>query len=67
MIRILPPINLVAGITEIPNDQFMAWEARLDERLQPPVMLHPLGQRIADDANVVSLLKLQRSRLRDGG
>ena len=66
MIRILPPINLIAGITEIANDQVVLRKPSLNQRLQPPVMLHPLGERAADDANVVPFVELQLLRIRSG-
>ena len=33
----------------------MLREARVQQRLEPAVVLHPLGQRVADDADVVVL------------
>ena len=43
----------------------MLGEARIQQRVEPPVVLLPLGQRVADDADVVSLTKFKFVR-RDG-
>ena len=64
MIRILPPINLIAGITEIAEHQIVLREPRVNQRLQPPKVLHPLRQRIADNANVVPLVEREFLRVR---
>ena len=40
----------------------------VDKRLQPAVMLHPVGKRISKDGNAVTGLQLERLRLlRTGG
>jgi hypothetical protein len=45
-------------------------EAGLDERLEPAVVLHAFGERVADHADVVALVQLELRRLlgaRQGG
>ena len=52
-------VDLVAGKAKIAEDEFMLWIARVDERLQPAEVLHSVGQRIADDANVIAFFELE--------
>ncbi len=54
--------QLVGGVAQVANRQLKAGKPALEHRLQPAVVLHPVGQRIADQADVVSLAKLQISR-----
>ena len=48
--------QLVAGVTEIAHDQLMPGKAGLQERFQPTVVLHAIGQGVADDADVIAFL-----------
>jgi len=56
--------DLIAAETKIADHQLVSREPRLQQRLQPSVVLQPLGQGVADDADVIFRLKHER---RDGG
>ena len=46
--------DLVAAEAEIADDQVVLRKARVQQRLEPAVVLHPLGERVADDADVIA-------------
>jgi hypothetical protein len=46
--------HLVTAVPQIPNHQFLADLCTLQQRFQPAIMLHPVGQRIADQADSFS-------------
>ena len=48
--------NLVAGEAEIPHHEIVLGEARVQQRVQPALILHPLGELVADGANVITRL-----------
>ena len=52
--------QLVAGEAEVAEDQLVVREAAVEERLEPAVVLHAVGQGVADEADVVALVQLQR-------
>ena len=60
-----PRADFVAGAAEVANHQIVPREPRVQQRLEPAVELHPLGERVADDADVVLRLQHERRR-RDG-
>ena len=53
--------QLVAGIAEVAKDEVVLGKARVEIRLEPAVMLHAFGERIADDADVVAFLQDERA------
>ena len=61
VLRARAGVDLIAAEPEVAHDQPVLRIARLEHRLEPAVVLHPLGQRVADDADVV--VRLQRERL----
>src|SRR5258708_17062972 len=58
--RTQPRGEVVAAEPEIADDQLVLRKSRLQHRLQPAVVLHPLRQGIADDPDVILLAKLKR-------
>ena len=58
--------DLVARIAEVADDEVVLREACIEESLQPAVVLHPLGERIADDANVIAGPEFQAARRLSG-
>ena len=56
--RAQPHLQLVARKAQVADRQVMLGEPLVQKRLQPAKMLHALGQRIADDADVVAFVQL---------
>ena len=56
--------DFVAAESQIAHDELMLREPRLKHCLEPAVVLHPFGQRVADEADVI--LRLQGERLLTG-
>src|SRR5207248_1182666 len=54
-----PQRNLVARIAQIAKYQVVLREPADQPRLQPAEILHPLGQRVADDADMVAFFDFQ--------
>lgn len=52
---------------EIAEDQIVIWMLRDNERLQPSVMLHPVGQGVSDDRDVIARPELNGSISGPGG
>ena len=50
--RAQPQVDLVAGKTEVADHQIVLGKASEERRLQPTIVLHPIGQRVADQADV---------------
>ena len=46
--------DLIARGGEIAEDELVLGESRLHERLEMAVMLHPVGQRVADQSDMVA-------------
>ena len=61
--RILEAVDLIPRIAEVAEDEFMLGEPHMNECFEPAIVLHPLGQRVADDADVVSLFEFEGKRL----
>ncbi len=59
--------QFIAGEAQVAKHQFMPWKTALDENFQPAVMLHAIGERVADQGNVVALRKFQRRPLQRRG
>src|SRR5215475_7429485 len=55
--------HLVAGETQVAEDELVLGEAGLNDSLQPAVVLHPVGERVADNANVIARLEFQLRRV----
>src|SRR5438874_13613542 len=55
----MPGANLITGGREITENQVMIRKVGVDERFQPAVMLHPIRQRIADQADMVALAQAE--------
>ena len=53
-------IDPIAGKTLVAEDQFQLRQLGLQVCLQPAVMLHSIGERIADDDHVVAGLEWHR-------
>ena len=51
--------QIVSRKTEVSKNQFMLRKAAVNPRLQPAEILHPLGQRVADEADVVAFFQFQ--------
>src|SRR4051812_6683923 len=51
--------DLVARIAQVAKDQVVLREASNQPRLEPAEILHPFGERVADEADVVAFLKLK--------
>src|SRR5262249_34994670 len=54
-----PGIQFVAGKTKVSKAQVPVWKLGLDQRFKPPVMLHAVCQSVANEGNVISILKNQ--------
>src|SRR5436190_10568944 len=52
--------DLVPRNGQITKYQILVRKPTDNQRLQPAVMLHPVAEGVADDADVVPLLELQR-------
>ena len=50
----MPEHDLVARGGEIAEDELLPGEFRLHQRLEMAVVLHPVGQRVADQGDVVA-------------
>ena len=55
----MPRGDLVPGGGEIAEDQFVIGKARVDERLEPAVMLHAIGERAAEERDVIAGLEVK--------
>jgi len=53
-------VDAIAGEPLIAEDQFQIRQLGLQVRLQPSVVLHAIGERIADEDNVVARLECER-------
>src|SRR5690606_16704848 len=54
-----PVVNLISGVTQVPEYQTVLWIPHLDITFDPSFMLHSLGKRIANDGNTVSSFKFE--------
>ena len=54
-------VHLVGGEGEVADDEVVLGESLVEERLPVVVVLHPLGQRVADKTDVVAGFKSQAS------
>lgn len=59
-IQIAIAIDFVAAVSQVAKHQVVLRIAGVNQRLEPARMLHPLGQRIADNADVIPLVQLKR-------
>ena len=55
--RTQPLGQLVTREAKVSNHEIVPGKAAVQHGLQPAVVLHPLGQGIADDGNAVALVK----------
>src|SRR5439155_12042414 len=62
-----PEREFIAGEAEVAERQIVLRKAKGDQGLQPTVVLHALGKRVADDGNVVAVFEFERSGLAKGG
>ena len=60
ILRAGPHRHFVAGEAKIAHHQPVRRIARVDHRLQPAVMLHAVGQRIADERDVLARVGRKR-------
>ena len=65
-VEIAIAVHLVAAVAQVAEHQVVLRIASVNQRLEPTGMLHPLGQRVADQADVVSLAKFERRRSSGG-
>jgi hypothetical protein len=64
-----PDGQLVRGVPEVADGEVEVGVAGVEQGFEPPVVLHAVGERVADDADVVALLQLERGdgrRVRGG-
>src|SRR5262249_40633105 len=60
--------QFVGSKAEVADDKVVPWEATLEVGFQPTVVLHAVGQRVADEADVVAGAKFEAgSRFLIGG
>ena len=59
--------EFVAGEAEIAEDEIVLRQARMDECFEPAVVLHAVGRAVADDADMVAGVELERLRGGGGG
>ena len=59
-LRTIPRRQFIAGKAKFAEYQFMFREAGLNIGFQPTVVLHAIGEGVADHANMIALLKFQR-------
>ena len=59
--------HLVGGKAEVAEHEVLLGKATVEERFQPAVVLHAVGQRVADVANMIALAEFQRRRGGRGG
>ena len=59
-------IDFIAREAEIAEHQFVAGKTGVGHGFQPTIVLHPIGERVADDADVFALLEFQRGRVSRG-
>ena len=59
--------QFIAGEAEVADDELVLGKASLEVRLQPAVVLHPVGQGVADDRNMIARLDLDRVGPRERG
>ena len=52
--------QFVAGKAQVANHQFMFGKSSLNSRFEPTVMLHPLGERVADQAEMIAFFQDER-------
>jgi hypothetical protein len=50
-------INFVCGIAEVAKDEIVLGKAGMDEGIEPAIVLHPVGERIAYHANTVAFFE----------
>ena len=65
--RAEPEGQFIAGEAEVADDELVLGEASLEVRLQPAVVLHPVGQGVADDRNMIARLDLDQVGPRERG
>src|SRR5690606_4485223 len=54
-----PVVNLIPGVTQIPEYQTVLWISHLNITFDPSFMLHSLSKRVADDCNAVSFFEFE--------
>ena len=55
--RPVPRRHLIARGGEVAENEIVPGKLRVDKRLEPGVVLHPVGQRVAEVTDVVALVK----------
>jgi hypothetical protein len=63
MIGVGPAVDFIAAVTQVADHEVVTWILRVQQRFEPAVMLHPLGQSVADDGDVVVGPELEFRRL----
>ena len=59
--------HLIPGDRQIAEDQILLWIGRVNVGFQPSVMLHAVGQGVADDGDMVAVLEVElRGRCAQG-
>src|SRR5262249_48649246 len=60
--------KLVAGVAEVADDEIVFGEAAVEEGFEPAVVLHAVGEGVADDADMIARLQFERGGVewRDG-
>jgi hypothetical protein len=53
----LSHVDFVAGETKIAKGEFVLGQQRMQVRFQPAMMLHAIGQRVADVRDMIALIE----------
>src|SRR5262249_6000917 len=61
-LRPQPQDQLVAGEAEVAEDEVMFGEATVEVGFQPAIVLHAVGERVADNADMIAATQLQFCR-----
>ena len=59
ILRPVPERQLIPGDCQIAKHQILIRKPARQQRLQPAMMLHPVAERVADDADAVTLFELK--------
>jgi hypothetical protein len=59
--------EFVGRPAEVAHVEFMLWESGVQQRLEVPEILHPLGEGVAHDHDMVVWLEFEPGRLGGGG
>ena len=52
-------VYLVGGKSQVSDDQVLVWKANVEQRFPVTEVLHPFGQRVADQRDSVAVVQLK--------